>query len=84
MWLQSSAEEVSPSSPRHIANERALSAAVTILTTQAGEAVAPLHDRQPVIIAPEHLDRWLDPGITEREPLEELLHPVDDLVVEPD
>ena len=31
----------------------------TILTTQPNELVAPLHDRMPVILAPEEYARWL-------------------------
>jgi hypothetical protein len=34
----------------------------TIVTTDANSLVAQLHDRMPVIIAPENRDRWLDPG----------------------
>src|SRR5690348_9457936 len=33
----------------------------TILTTTPNEAIAPLHDRMPVILAPDHEQRWLDP-----------------------
>ncbi|MGH2888302.1 MAG: SOS response-associated peptidase [Solirubrobacteraceae bacterium] len=32
----------------------------TILTTAANDAVAQLHDRMPVILAPEHESAWLD------------------------
>lgn len=35
----------------------------TILTTDANELVARVHDRMPVIIAPEHYGRWLDPSV---------------------
>jgi putative SOS response-associated peptidase YedK len=31
-----------------------------IITTAANEVVAPIHDRMPVIIAPEDFDAWLD------------------------
>ena len=34
----------------------------TILTTQPNEAIASLHDRMPVILAPEAEARWLDPS----------------------
>jgi putative SOS response-associated peptidase YedK len=37
----------------------------TILTTSPNEAVAPLHDRMPVILAPSDYDQWLD---TTRDP----------------
>src|SRR5215207_4274055 len=33
----------------------------TIVTTGANSLVSQLHDRMPVIIAPENRDRWLDP-----------------------
>jgi putative SOS response-associated peptidase YedK len=32
----------------------------TIITTAANERVAPIHDRMPVILLPEHEDIWLD------------------------
>jgi len=32
----------------------------TILTTAANEALRPIHDRMPVIVAPEDYARWLD------------------------
>jgi len=32
----------------------------TIVTTRANALLRPLHDRMPVIVAPEHYDRWLD------------------------
>jgi len=34
----------------------------TILTTAPNEAIAPLHDRMPVILAPGAEERWLDPS----------------------
>lgn len=34
----------------------------TILTTEANEAVAPLHDRMPVIVRERDFDGWLEPG----------------------
>jgi putative SOS response-associated peptidase YedK len=34
----------------------------TIVTTVANEKLAALHDRMPVIVAPEHYEHWLDPG----------------------
>lgn len=36
--------------------------AFAILTTQANELVAPLHDRMPVILDPADYDRWLNPA----------------------
>ena len=43
-----------------------------ILTTAANRAVAPLHDRMPVILDSGSEDAWLDPG-TPRERLIEML-----------
>jgi putative SOS response-associated peptidase YedK len=37
----------------------------TVLTTQANELVRPVHDRMPVILAPDHYDAWLDPGTSD-------------------
>ena len=34
----------------------------TIITCPANELVAPVHDRMPVILAPEDFERWLDSG----------------------
>lgn len=48
-----------------------------LLTTEPNEAVAAVgHSRMPVIFTnEEQYDRWLDPEITERCPLEQLLEP---------
>lgn len=43
-----------------------------ILTTAANEAVAPIHGRMPVIIAPEDYAAWLDPGLTDVDLLAEI------------
>ncbi|MCP5096005.1 MAG: SOS response-associated peptidase [Chloroflexi bacterium] len=34
----------------------------TILTTRPNELMAPIHNRMPVILEPEDMDMWLDPG----------------------
>jgi putative SOS response-associated peptidase YedK len=34
----------------------------TIVTTHANELLETMHDRMPVILAPEDYDRWLQPG----------------------
>jgi putative SOS response-associated peptidase YedK len=46
-----------------------------ILTTAANSAVAPLHDRMPVILSRESEEAWLDPA-TPRAELLELLAPL--------
>jgi putative SOS response-associated peptidase YedK len=47
----------------------------TILTTVANELVRPIHDRMPVIVAPEDYGRWLDPAMQEPAPIQSLLRP---------
>ncbi len=46
-----------------------------ILTTSANDLVRPYHDRMPVIVHLEDMDRWLDPEIDEPGPLEPLYIP---------
>ncbi|MFL9825204.1 SOS response-associated peptidase [Rhodoplanes sp. SY1] len=36
---------------------------VCIVTTTANRTLAPIHDRMPVIVAPEAFDLWLDPAV---------------------
>lgn len=47
----------------------------TIITTTANEAVAPVHDRMPVLMGPETWDRWLDPVNDDVKALHALLVP---------
>jgi putative SOS response-associated peptidase YedK len=44
----------------------------TLLTTEANELIAPLHDRMPVILPSESFDLWLNPS--EQDPA--VLHPL--------
>jgi putative SOS response-associated peptidase YedK len=53
----------------------------TILTTRPNAAVAPVHDRMPVIIAPEDRARWLDHG-SSGAAVADLLHPPADDALE--
>lgn len=57
----------------------------TIVTTDANERVAPIHDRMPVILDPADYSLWLDPKVADRPILEALLRPCpsDDLAVWP-
>jgi putative SOS response-associated peptidase YedK len=41
----------------------------TIITTTANETVAPVHDRMPVMLPPEHEDAWLDRDVAVEEAL---------------
>jgi putative SOS response-associated peptidase YedK len=46
-----------------------------IITTEANDLVASIHDRMPVILPEEKVDIWLDPGCHNEEVLKDLLVP---------
>lgn len=54
----------------------------TILTTQANSVMKPLHDRMPVILAPEEFASWLDPGMANPDVLSAMLRqfPAEEMV----
>jgi putative SOS response-associated peptidase YedK len=52
-----------------------------IVTTEANELMAPIHDRMPVVLEPEDWDKWLDPA-TDLSVVEGLLKPAADGVLE--
>jgi putative SOS response-associated peptidase YedK len=47
----------------------------TLLTTDANELLAPVHDRIPVILSRDQYDLWLDPGVHDPKLLAPLLVP---------
>ena len=47
----------------------------TILTTAANDLMKPIHDRMPVIIAPDDFPLWLDNATYKPQQLERLLQP---------
>lgn len=47
----------------------------TIITTNANEVLAPIHDRMPVILPMDKAGLWLDPAVHEKEKLLPLLKP---------
>lgn len=49
-----------------------------ILTTTANAAIGGIHDRMPVVIAPEDFSRWLDCRTQEPREVADLLRPVED------
>ncbi|MDZ7957603.1 MAG: SOS response-associated peptidase [Aulosira sp. DedQUE10] len=59
-WQSSSGEEI---------------ASCTILTTAANELLQPIHDRMPVILAPNDYNLWLDPQQETPQALQPLLRP---------
>ena len=49
-----------------------------MVTTDANELMAPIHDRMPVILPREHFDAWLAPDAAEGELLDMLVpYPAD-------
>ncbi len=49
-----------------------------ILTTAANAAIAPIHDRMPVVIKPEDFSRWLDCKTQEPRDVADLMKPVEE------
>ena len=49
-----------------------------ILTTAANAAIAPIHDRMPVVIKPEDYTRWLDCKTQEPREVADLMKPVEE------
>jgi len=56
-----------------------------IVTTSPNQLLAELHDRMPVILAPEHWPAWLSEKAADTEELKSLLvpYPVEDMVIWP-
>jgi len=54
----------------------------TIITTDANESLTPVHDRMPVILAPDATGLWLDPSVHEKEKLLPVLKPYPDDEIE--
>ena len=51
---------------------------VVILTCPANATIAPLHDRMPAVVAPEHFAAWLDVKAAPAEAAQRLLRPAPD------
>jgi putative SOS response-associated peptidase YedK len=49
----------------------------TIITTDSNKEVATVHDRMPVILEPDVLERWIAPSGAARDELDALLRPAD-------
>jgi putative SOS response-associated peptidase YedK len=52
----------------------------TIITTEANAAIAPLHDRMPVIVGEHSYERWLDAARSAPDQL--VPYPPGDIVIE--
>jgi len=48
-----------------------------IITTEANDVLAPVHERMPVVVPPEHHVKWLDPEAEGGASLVRLLRPYD-------
>lgn len=48
----------------------------SIIVTTANDRMRPIHDRMPVILAPETYEAWMDPAVTHPEALQGLLNPL--------
>jgi putative SOS response-associated peptidase YedK len=55
---------------------------VAIITCDANATVAPLHDRMPVVLLPEHYEAWLDTKTVTVEAAQEMLQPAPDDLLE--
>jgi putative SOS response-associated peptidase YedK len=51
---------------------------VAIITCDANATVAPLHDRMPVVLGPEHFEAWLDCKTTELKAAQDMLQSAPD------
>ena len=49
----------------------------SIITTEANELLAPIHDRMPAVVGPQDWERWLDRSVTDTASLRPLLAPAD-------
>ena len=47
-----------------------------IVTTEAESGLDRIHDRMPVVLAPDRWDAWLDPGVDDADQVRALLAPV--------
>ena len=47
----------------------------TVITVEPNELIRPIHNRMPVMLAPENFEQWLDPSTTEPEKITPLLRP---------
>ncbi len=50
----------------------------TVITTSANPVTGQIHDRMPVTIGEQDIDRWLDPGFRDVAALKELIRPAAD------
>ncbi len=57
----------------HMGSDGEVTQSFAILTTNANALMSPIHDRMPIVIAPNERERWLAPAPRSRADLEDLL-----------
>ena len=86
-WMQSSPSSASPAAESSVGDDsRPLAIeSCTIVTTTANKTLRDLHDRMPVILAPNDYAKWLDPKSEDPAALQYLLAPCgdDELIADP-
>lgn len=90
LWERWAAKEAEPSpnssKARGIADRGSLCIeSCTIVTTAANRMMSELHERMPVILAPNDYAAWLDPSVEDTNSLQHMLAPCgeDELIAEP-
>jgi putative SOS response-associated peptidase YedK len=58
---------------RWISEEKSIESC-TIITTNANQKISKIHDRMPVIIDAEDIDRWLDSSVQDLDSLKDILN----------
>jgi putative SOS response-associated peptidase YedK len=59
-------------------HERAWLWTAAIITTKAADEVGQIHDRMPMVIAPEHWEDWLDPDLNDPSEFQAAMQPAMD------
>lgn len=62
----------------HATDDGERAGSYTILTGPSNHLMEEIHDRQPIIIRPDDVELWMDAEITDVEPIEPLLQPLQD------
>lgn len=57
----------------------------TLLTTESNDLIAPLHERMPVIVAPENYELWLNPSVEDPTVIRPLIapYPLGEMIARP-
>jgi putative SOS response-associated peptidase YedK len=69
--------------PNYLYSEKENVLACTVLTRTAHDSLGHVHDRAPVIIPPSMYAQWLDPDMTDKEKVHEMLDAIPEPVLTP-